>query len=319
MASRNSIFSGLRHRLRSFFHREQAERELDAEVSYHLERQADAKRASGMAAEEARLAALREFGSISLAKEEARDARGMAFLENTWQDFRYGLRTLRKNPGFTCVAVLTLALGIGANTAIFSVVNAVLLRPLPFSQSRRLVTIWATDQRSREDVTSYPDFADWKEQSTSFGSMAAFAERSMTITDGNEASLVRGVRAAPGFFETLGVQPEIGRTFRTDESQEGRSQVMLLSDAFWKSAFGGRPDILGQAVHINFGSAKKSESLFTVMVVVRPSFKILPASQEQAYLPLVADPSRGHGFLLVVARLKPGISIAQAQAEMDSI
>jgi putative ABC transport system permease protein len=319
MASRQSAFSGFRHWLQSLFHRERAERELDAEVSYHLERQADAKRASGLADDEARLAALREFGSVSLAKEEARDARGMALLENTWQDFRYGLRTLRKNPGFTCVAVLTLALGIGANTAIFSVVNAVLLRPLPFPQANRLVMVFATNGGNRQDVTSYPDFADWKEQSHSFEALAAFTDRTMTVSGANGAVLVRGIRPTPGFFEVLGVQPEIGRTFRNEESDPALAHVAILSDAFWKSQFGGRRDILGQTLRINMSRSTDANTAYTVIGVMPPDFKISPEAQEQIYVPQVRDPDRGHGFLYVLGRLKPGISIAQAQAEMDAV
>ncbi len=319
MASRQSAFNGLRHWLRSLFHRERAESELDSEVRFHLERHAEAKRAAGMSAEDARLAALREFGSVSLAKEEARDARGMAFLENTWQDFRHGLRTLRKNPGFTCVAVLTLALGIGANTAIFSVVNAVLLRPLPFPQSNRLVMVFATNGGNRQDVTSYPDFADWKEQSHSFEALAAFTNRTMTVSGANGAVLVRGIRPTPGFFEVLGVQPEIGRTFRNEESDPGLAHVAILSDAFWKSQFDGQRDILGQTLRINMSRSTDANTAYTVIGVMPPDFKISPEAQEQIYVPQVRDPDRGHGFLYVLGRLKPDISIAQAQSEMDAV
>jgi putative ABC transport system permease protein len=320
MAWQKPALSTFRHWLRSLFHRERAEHELDSEVRYHLERQIEAKRAAGMSVEDARLATLREFGSVSLAKEESRDARGTLFLENTWKDFRYGLRTLRKNPGFTCVAVLTLALGIGANTAIFSVVNAVLLRPLPFPQSNRLVMVWATnDSGSREDVASYPDFSDWKEQSRSFEGIAAFTNRTMTISDGNAAVLVRGIRPTPGFFELLGAQPEIGRTFRNEESDAGSAHVALLSDAFWKSQFAGRRDILGQTLNINMSRSDDANTAYTVIGVMPPDFKVSPDAQEQIYVPQVRDPDRGHGFLYVLGRLKPGVSIAQAQSEMDAV
>jgi hypothetical protein len=320
MAWQKPALSTFRHWLRSLFHRDRAEHELDSEVRYHLERQIEAKRAAGMSVEDARLATLREFGSVSLAKEESRDARGTLFLENTWKDFRYGLRTLRKNPGFTCVAVLTLALGIGANTAIFSVVNAVLLRPLPFPQSNRLVMVWATnDSGSREDVASYPDFSDWKEQSRSFEGIAAFTNRTMTISDGNAAVLVRGIRPTPGFFELLGAQPEIGRTFRNEESDAGSAHVALLSDAFWKSQFAGRRDILGQTLNINMSRSDDANTAYTVIGVMPPDFKVSPDAQEQIYVPQVRDPDRGHGFLYVLGRLKPGVSIAQAQSEMDAV
>src|SRR5881628_3997171 len=161
------------------------------------------------------------------------------------QDIRYAVRQLRRNPGFTIVAVLTLALGIGANTAIFSVVNAVLLRPLPFPQAERLVLIWATNERSGNttDVASYPDFEDWKTQSRSFDAMAAFTTRGMTIAGADGAEPVAAVQVTPGFFEALGVSPALGRTFRSDEGDIGASHVALLTDSAWKRRFGGRADV----------------------------------------------------------------------------
>src|ERR1700716_3812140 len=174
-------------------------------------------------------------------------------METLLKDIRYGFRGLLKRPGFTLVAIVTLALGIGANTAIFSVVNAVLLRPLPFPQSERLVLIWATNTESgrTDDVASYPDFEAWKAQSKSFENMAAFTTRGMILAGGDQAETVPAVQATPGFFETLRVQPALGRTFRPDEGEAGTSHVALLSDGAWKRRFAGRADIVGQTIRAN--------------------------------------------------------------------
>ncbi len=235
-------------------------------------------------------------------------------MDTLWTDIRYAIRMQLKQPGFTAVAVITLALGIGANTAIFSVVNAVLLRPLPFPDSGRLVLVWATQEAdgNKQDVASYPDFEEWKAQSKSFDSLAAFTTRSVTLAGGEFAELVPGLQTTPGFFEMLGVAPAKGRTFRPDEGETGAAHVALLSDALWKGRFASRPDILGQTVRVN-------EETYTIIGVMLPGFKFSPGTPEQIYTPLVRDPDRNHGFLRVVGRLRPQIAMAMAQAEMDTI
>src|SRR5690349_12262057 len=184
----------------AFLPRRRGERELDAEVAFDLEARAQAHRLKGLSAADARVAALREFGSVDLAKDECRDERRSRVLEQTWQDIRFGLRTLRKSPGFAAVAILTLALGIGANVSIFSVVNAVVLQPLPFPDSNRLAMIWGTDlDRGRmTDVTSYLNFVDWKNQSRSFENIGAFVTRSLTLSETDGAALLNGLYVSPG-------------------------------------------------------------------------------------------------------------------------
>jgi putative ABC transport system permease protein len=235
-------------------------------------------------------------------------------MPNLFQDLRYALRQLRRNPGFTTVAVLTLALAIGANSAIFSVVRAVLLRALPFPQANRLTMIWVTDSATgqTQDVASYPDFEDWKAQNKSFDSLAAFTTRGATLTAQNQAQYVSAVQASAGFFETLGVLPALGRPFRSDEQEPGTSQVVLLSNLFWKRHFAQRPDILGQPVQIN-------EESYTIIGVMPAGFEVPPGHPEQIYTPMVRDPNRNHGFLMVLGRLRPGVSIASAQTEMNVI
>jgi predicted permease len=302
------------HRLRSFFRRAQLDRELDAEMSAHLELAIEENLQRGLAPAEARRQALLRFGGAQQAREQHREARALPFLDTLFQDLRFAFRLLRKSPGFTAVAVLTLALGIGANTAIFSAINAVLLRPLPFASPNRLVFVWATDRQRgvKEDVSSYPNFEDWKAQSKTLESLAAFTTRSATISNGAQAEMVPAIQGTPGIFELLGVSPELGRTFRQEESEPGLSHVLILSEAFWKKRFAGRSDALGQMLRVN-------EEPYTIIGVMPAAFRIGRARPEQVYAPLVRDPNRGHGFLMVLGRLRKGLSIEKAQTEMSAI
>jgi predicted permease len=231
-----------------------------------------------------------------------------------FQDLRYALRQLRRSPGFTAVAVLTLALGIGANSAIFSVVRAVILRSLPFPQANRLTMIWATDTATgqTQDVASYPDFEDWRAQNKSFENLAAFTTRGATLMAENQAERVPAVQASAGFFETLGVLPALGRPFRSDEQEPSASGVVLLSDLFWKRHFAERPDVLGQTIRIN-------QLAYTIIGIMPPGFEVPPGQPEQIYMPMVRDSNRNHGFLRVLGRLRPGVPIAAAQTEMNVI
>jgi predicted permease len=298
-------------RLSGMFDRERRDQELAEELQSHLALHVEDNLRAGMTPEAARRDALLKLGGVESIKEQVRDRRGIPLLEHLVKDLRFGVRMLRKDPSFTAIAVLTLALGIGANTAIFSVVNAVLLRPLPFPQAERLVLVWATDAEGgrTEDVATYPNFEDWKASSRSFEGMAAFTTRGMTLMGGDQAETVEAVQATPGLFETLRVRPALGRTF---QSGEDTAQVAILSDSSWKRRFAGRPDIIGQTF-------RADETTYTVIGVMPPDFKFSPGAPEQLYVPLVRDPNRNHGFLRVVGRLRPDVSIPAAQAEMDII
>jgi putative ABC transport system permease protein len=284
-------------RLAATFDRGRLDRELAAELEGHLAMAIDDNLRSGMTAEEARRQALLKLGGVAQVEERYRDRRGIPLLENLARDLCFSARMLRRNPGFTAVAVLTLGLGIGANTAIFSVVNAVLLRPLPFPQSDRLVLVWATNKETGNtaDVASYPDFEEWRARSRSFERMAAFTTRGVTLAGGGQAELVAAVQATPGFFETLGVAPALGRTFRPEESEEGAPHVALLSDSSWRRYFGGRADVLGKTIRAN-------EEIYTIVGVMPRGFRLAFTADapEQIYAPLVRDPSRNHGFLRVL-------------------
>jgi predicted permease len=306
-----SRLRGIGSRLVEIFARSSRERDLAAELDSHLQHHIDDNLRSGMTPAEARRSAVLKLGGVEQTKDAYRDRRGFPWLDAAVQDVRYAARVLHKSPGFTLVAVLTLALGIGANTAIFSVVNAVLLRPLPFADSSRLVQIFSTDSTagSRNDVVSYPDYEDWQRGAASLSSLSAFVTRTLLIADSEGAELLLGARVSPSLFETLGVRPAVGRAFRADENEAGTSHVVLLSDGFWRRHFAADPKALGSTLRLN-------DEPHTIIGVMPASFRISARSPEQVYVPLVADPNRGHGFLSVVGRLRPGAAIPQAQVEL---
>jgi predicted permease len=303
-------------RFGAMFGRGRLDRELAAELEGHLAMAIDDNLRSGMTAEEARRQALIRLGGVAQVEERCRDRRGLPVLENLARDLSFGARMMRRDPGFTAVAVLTLGLGIGANTAIFSVVNAVLLRPLPFPRAERLVLLWATNTESgdREDVASYPDFEEWRARSRSFERMGAFTTRNVTLAGGDQTELVGGVQVTPGFFEMLGVAPVLGRTFRPEESEEGRAQVAVLAYSAWQRYFGGRTDAVGRTIQAN-------EEAYTVVGVMPAGFRFNLSSSlpEQIYTPIVRETNRNHGFLRIVGRLRPRVRLAAARAEMDVI
>ena len=301
-------------RLRAVFDRDRLDRELAAELESHLAMHIDDNVRAGMTPEEARRQAILKLGGVAQTEERYRDRRGLPGIENLGRDLLFGLRMMRRNPGFTAVAVLTLGLGIGANTAIFSIVNAVLLHPLPFPRSEELVIVWATneDNGNNEDVTSYPNFEDWRSASGSFERLAAFTTRGMTLSGGEQAEQVPALQVTPGFFEILRAAPALGRTFRPEESDEGAPRVAVLSDGAWRRHFGGRADVLGKTVRAN-------EAEWTIVGVMPPGFRFAPAEPEQLYVPLVRDPDRNHGFVRVLGRLGPNVNLSEAQAEMDVI
>jgi predicted permease len=301
-------------RLRSLLRKGRVEQELSEELCFHVEGLIHERVAKGMTPEEARYAALRELGGVEQIKEECRDMRRVNFIENLTQDVRYGLRTLCKNPGFAAVAILTLGLGIGANTAIFSAVNDVLLRPLPYPNSNQLVRVWATDTKSgaNHDVASYPDFADWAAQSRSFQQIEAYAGRSYNLSGGDHPERIAGVRESAGLLRMLGMKPLLGRGFSVDEQMPGRSHLVLLSETLWRSHFGASTRILGATVKLDGEN-------YTVIGVLPASPEFPPNERHDLVVPLELDPDRGHGFLNVIGRATPGVTLASAQAEMSTI
>jgi predicted permease len=307
------------------------EAEIAEEFSQHLTDQYEAAINRGDSEEEARHAVfqeLNEFVNRELKRVErrapannvvpGRNGRGNIFAD-LGQDLRFALRTLVKNPGFTIVAVIALALGIGANSAIFSVVNAILLRPLPYKSPDQLVVIWenAAHLGFPKDTPSPANFLDWRGQSTVFAGMSAFAERSFNLTGVGEPERLEGRRVSANLFDVLGVKPIIGRSFVAQEDQPG-SKVVLLNESLWKRRFGSDPGVIGRAVNLN-------GEPYTVVGVL-PHTVRLPSSgnwRDQVWVPLAFPSeeaaSRSAHYLEVIARLKPGITLPKAQAEMDTI
>jgi putative ABC transport system permease protein len=305
------------HRLRALFLRGRVERELDGELRFHLERQIEANVEMGMSRDEARTAALRSFGGVEQTKEACRDERGVRFIEDLGNDLLYGIRMLKNSPGFTAVAVLTLALGIGANTAVFSVVDGVLLRRLPFPDSERIVTLWNTCPRlgdEREEV-SPPDFCDWREQNRSFDQLAAY-ERFFYSLAGDPAPVrLHAARVSGDFFAAMGLSPLLGRPLLPADDHEGAHHVVVLSHRLWASRFGADPSVVGRRVTL-------TGIPYTVVGVMPAGFEFPDGAElwsPMAYEPPFEPSLRRSTWLRTVARLKPGVTPAQAQADMSSV
>jgi putative ABC transport system permease protein len=241
-------------------------------------------------------------------------------MSSLWQDLRYGLRMLWKKPGFTVVAILALALGIGANTAIFSVIYTVLLSPLPFKNSERLVWIWETNPGAgiKTEPASLPNYTDWKTQGQSFESAAAFIKSSLTLTSDGEPERLPVTYTSANFFSVLGAEPALGRSFMEEENTTGKHRVVILSQSLWRRRFGANPGIIGQSITLNGVP-------FTVIGVLPGGFKDPTPEQTrpaELWAPLAYDferMARRSDFLNVVARLKQGVSPQAAQAEMNTI
>jgi putative ABC transport system permease protein len=306
------------HRLRAMFLKGKLERELQEEIRAHLALQIEEYQRQGMNEGKARNAALRQFGGVEQMKEVYRDRRGLPFIETTLQDLRYALRMLAKAPGFTAVAVLTLALGIGANTAIFSVVNAVLLRPLPYPEADRLVWLSEHHEEIASRWVSYPNFLDWQTRSQSFEAMATIRGWQMTLTGSNEAQAINARLVTADYFRVMRAQPLIGRDFSPEEDRFGAPRVAMLSHSFWQSQFGGDSGVVGQNVTLD-------NQPFSIIGVMPPEFQHQGPPSLWILTEQLAEPKSGWfqrdvrvgGF--VIARLNPGITLAEARAEMKSI
>ena len=245
-------------RFTALFRKKGLEQCLEEELKSHLEMLVEENLKKGTGAKDARYAALRSFGGIEQTKESYREQRGLPLIESLAQDIRYTLRTLRKNPGFTAVAVLTLALGIGANTAIFSAVNALLLNPYPFPEPDRLVSVDARHISGKNSGTGYRDFLDWREQNSVFEEMAIVPwTGTHTLTGQGEPQRVIGGETTVGFLRVLGVKPVFGRFFTADEDKPGAGRVAVLSYATWQRRFAGSQDVLGRTMMLD---ARHSQS-----------------------------------------------------------
>ena len=303
-------------RLRSIFRRSRVERELDEELRVHLEARIQHEIAAGSTPEEAHYAALRAMDGMEQRKEECRDMRHMNLIEDLVRNVRYAVRTLVRSPGFAVAAVLVLALGMGANTAVFSVVNSLLLRPLPYSEPQRLV--WIQDglnqaSRSSRWGACVADFLLWESRSRSFDPLAAWAVSVFNVTGDGEADRVTGFSVTARFFDVLRVRPLHGRTFVPDEDQPGRAPAALISERLWERRYGRQPGIIGQAVELNGRQ-------FTVIGVLPAEFRFQNAEADVwAILTLDPPTRRGPFFLRGIARLRAGTTLEQANREMDAL
>ena len=302
------MFERIRMRWRALFQKEQVERELADELSFHLEREAAQNQRDGMKPDDARYSALKSFGALQRSKEECRDARGVRLIEEFLQDLRYGKRLLAKNPGFTLIAIVTLALGIGANTAIFSVVNAFLLRPLPYGNADRLVMV-DSQQRGQSIGVSFPDYEDWRGQNNVFDDLAFFNLRwNANLDFGNETETLSLTFGTPNLFSTLQVAPFLGHV-----STAGDTDTVLLSHGLWQRRFSSDPHIMGRQLRIDGRS-------MTVSGVMPPGFRF-PFQTDLWWLNDHFFERHARGFRIdqTIGRLKPGVSPEQARAEMKEI
>ena len=306
---------------RNLFHKDQVEEELTEEVSSYLEMLIEAKLKEGLSPSAARRAALIEMGGVEQVKERVREVRMVHYLETLWQDLHYGVRTMRKNLGFTLIAVLTLALGIGANTAIFSVTNAVLLRALPYRDADRLVILWETNQRTEQNTISPANFFAWQEQNSVFDGMAAFTDTRNSLSGDGAPEEVPGQVATDNLFSVLGVNAMLGRTFTPEDGKPGQNNVVVISNGLWHRRFGGDPNVIGRKVILNAVE-------HTVIGVLPPDVKwhvrknSLTGRAAELWSPWAITNElrqlRGR-FICAVARLKPGTTLPQARAEMGTI
>jgi predicted permease len=300
--------------------RNREQQELEQELQTHLQMAASDRLERGESAERAQLSARREFGNVDLVRQVTRDQWGGRWLEESLQDLRYGARMLRKNPGFTLVAILTLALGIGSNTAIFSVVNGVLLNPLPYPHPEQLVTVHESKPNFEFGSISYPNFRDWQRDNRSFSSMAIARRIDFSLTGVGEAEQVHARFISSDFFSTVGVNPVLGRDFAPGEDEIGAAPIALISAGFWKRKFGSSPNVLGKSLTLDGRN-------YTVVGVVPANFDLFLKSFQLAeiYVPIgqwnnPMLPKRGAGLgVHGIARLKPGVSIEQARADMGEV
>jgi putative ABC transport system permease protein len=324
------ILSRVTSLLRNLLQRRRADEALDAEVRGYVEMIAEEKMRQGMGPEEARRTARIEVGGVEQVKESVRDIRAGAWLDTLLRDLRYAARTLRKNPGFTAIAVLTLGIGIGANTAIFSMVNSVLLRPLAYRQSQQLYLVREIIPELSQTYPTLPanlqNFRVWQRECHSFDDIAIVEPRNMTLTGSGETEQIPGAQASANLFDVLGIVPQLGRTFRPQEDAPGSDRVVILTDSFWRDRFHGDPAVVGRAITLDGQS-------FQIVGILPASFRFPKGDQLGVltefpsrldyFKPLGLDPEQfsplGEFDFAAIARLKLGTSSGQALAELNVI
>jgi len=315
MRALNRFFS----RTGNFVTRRRSDERLREELEQHVVLQAEENVRGGMSPEEARRQALLKLGSIEVVRERYSEEKSLPLLECLQQDTRFALRQLRKSPGFAAVAVLTLALGIGANTAVFSIVYSALLQPLPYRDASRLMVLNETTPRVGVVSVSYPNFLDWRAQSHTFSQMAALDAVSFNLSGVTEPESISGLAVSPNFLAMMGVQPVIGRDFEAAEENQGTAPVAILSDSLWQRRFAGDAGVLGRAIVLDGRD-------FTIVGVL-PSNFVAP-SKTDVLIPIgvwitnnseEAHDRGDRGDMPVIGRLAPGMTVTQATSEMEGI
>lgn len=307
------------HRLLGLFQKKSRDAEMAEEIQQHLDLLTGRNIAAGMSASEARNTALRQFGGVEQIKETAREQRIWMWADEFLRDMRFGARMLAKTPGFTAVAILTLALGIGANAAIFSVIDSVLLKPLPYQNADRLVVLREHVRQSGyehdQEAVTPGDFSDWSKRNTAFAGMAGIAPRSFDLTGAGQPVQIDGEAVSANLFALLQVEPLIGRAFHPEEDQHGTGRVAILGYGLWATRFASDPQVVGRSILLD-------GSNYLVIGVMPKNFHF-PDPDDQLWVPLALSPremaSRSVNSLRVVGRLKPNASLAQAQSEMDTL
>ena len=300
-------------RLRALVRSRQMDREIDDEIASHLAEATEEYVRQGLSPEEARLAARRSFGGVAQTTEVYRQVRSFMWLEELPRDLRYALRTLRKSPAFTTTAAATLALAIGATTAMFSVLNAVLLRPLPYRSPEQLAMLWTEDptQNLREGRAALWDVEQWRGQSQTFADMATFDTVSTVLTGGDGVEQIVGVSISPNLLPLLGVQPFLGRRFSTEDAEQ-RQRVVMISHRFWQARFAGSSDALGATLVINGVPSQ-------IIGILPADFQVARVEADVWEAHTTRRSVRGGQTWFVIGRLRPGVTFDQAQAEMSAV
>ena len=305
-------------RLAGLFRSGRRDREFEAELESHVQLHIDDFVRSGMSVEEARRQALIKLGGIEQTREQWRRQRGVPAIESLAQDLRYAVRAMRKNPAFTCIALLTLTLGIGANTALFSVVNGVLLNPLPYPHSEQLAILYQKSTLADQGSVSYLNFLDWLRQNETFSSMAAFRQESFNLTGEGEPTRLSGHEVSADFFPTLEVKPVLGRLFTADEDRVGGAPVALIGGGLWKTRYGSSPSVLGRGITLN-------GVRYTIIGVIPDSFLFYNGYGTQVWTPIGqwTDPTfrdrRVSMGMNVIGRLKTGVTLDRARQDMGRV
>jgi len=311
-----TLWSRLRSWVQTMLRRSRMESEMDAELRFHIEAFAEDLVRGGLSRQEAVRRARIAFGGIERAKEECRNERRVSLVDSLIEDMRFSVRQIRRNSGFTLAVVIALALGTGANTAVFSILHTVLLRPLPYRDPDRLVTVWQENvQRQQLDKATVADFNDWKTRNRVFDDLAFSWDAAYTLTGPGDSQSVMGYQFSANFFSLLGARPLLGRTFLPEEGTQGRDHVVVLSYQFWRNRFASDEDVIGRTIQLDGGHY--------IVIGVMPSDFGHPSASTDIWTPLPFPvellENRGLHVFQVIAKLRSGVSLAQAQQELESL